>query len=300
MRKDTEKNQALYGEKFGGLAFFSFITLYIILSFVGQAVLSVLNLSSTADIAVGALFSVICMQVVLWASGKFRKEKFIYTAKVKKFDPAYLIPALLLSFGMLFGLGFVNYLVSDLVVSLGGKVTETTIPLNSVWQLLLFCFLLGVLPAFEEECFFRGLIFSSFKNSSVICGTLITSLCFAFYHGNVSQLVYQFIYGVCLALLAVRSKSVLPGIVAHLLNNVVILVLEYAGMQIDFFNAKTIAVGLCSLAGYILFSVFYKKNNGEFAVKSENKKRGAFEFFIPYGLAGLLLCTITIIAGVSV
>ena len=295
-----QKKEALYGERFGGLAFFSFIAVYCVVSFVGQAVLQSFSPSETVSVAISALFSVLSMYIVIKTISLQRKEKITLTAYAKKFDFAYIFPSIILAFGMLFGLGFINYVVSDLVVALGGKIHSRDIPLNSVGQLLLFVFLLGVLPAVEEECFFRGLLLSNLKNGKKASGIFIVALCFAFYHGNVSQLVYQFIYGIFLAILTIRAKSVVAGMIAHFTNNAFVLIAQYYNLQINLTDIKTIIVGLVLLSMFFTFIFFYKRNEKDEFTEQTRHDEKAERFFIPYGIAGLAVCTVMIVAGVLV
>src|SRR5262249_32115390 len=52
---------------------------------------------------------------------------------------------------------------------------------------------------------------------------LLSSVLFALYHMNVFQVLPAFLLGVALALLAIRSGSAVPGMVFHLLYNVVLI-----------------------------------------------------------------------------
>ncbi|HZT82943.1 MAG TPA: CPBP family intramembrane glutamic endopeptidase, partial [Gemmataceae bacterium] len=85
------------------------------------------------------------------------------------------------------------------------------------WQYLLA---LAVLPAVCEELAFRGLILAGLRQRfRPWTAILLSSLLFALYHMNVFQLLPAFAFGVVLGLLAVRSGSVLPGMLLHLLHN---------------------------------------------------------------------------------
>ncbi len=83
-----------------------------------------------------------------------------------------------------------------------------------------FVVVLGVLPAVCEELAFRGFILSGlrrrFRPGTAI---LLSSFLFALYSMNVFQFAPHFVFGSVLALLVVRSGSVLPAIVFHLVWN---------------------------------------------------------------------------------
>lgn len=98
------------------------------------------------------------------------------------------------------------------------KQLMDTIP-NVPTALLLF----AVIPAVCEEVAFRGFILSGLERGHTPRGAVVTSaLLFGFMHALVSlyqQLFNAALLGVVLGLLAVRSRSLLPGIVFHLINN---------------------------------------------------------------------------------
>jgi sodium transport system permease protein len=85
------------------------------------------------------------------------------------------------------------------------------------WRYLLVFALMG---AVCEELAFRGFILSGLaRRFQPWTAILLSSLLFALYHMNVFQLVPAFILGVVLGLLTIRSGSVVPAVVLHLLNN---------------------------------------------------------------------------------
>ena len=84
-------------------------------------------------------------------------------------------------------------------------------------------FLFAVIPAICEEVAFRGFILSGLEHGHKARGAIVMSaLLFGFMHALVSlyqQLFNATLLGLVLGLLAVRSRSLLPGIVFHVINN---------------------------------------------------------------------------------
>ena len=157
--------------------------------------------------------------------------------------------------------------------------------------------MLALVPAILEETFFRGLLLNSFNGVKTIFVLLIVNLCFAFYHCSLAQFLYQFIYGVGLTLLAIKSKSVFPSIIAHFINNFCIIIFEYFKVKIDLFNPFIIAVGLVVLA--LFFFLIYLFNGKESQKDMQSKQKSlqvAREFFIPFGASAILIC-LTILIG---
>ncbi len=86
-----------------------------------------------------------------------------------------------------------------------------------VWTLLL---LVAALPAVCEELAFRGFVLSGLRSGGNNRRAIVVSaLFFSIAHGLLQQEVTTFVVGLVLGWLAVRSGSLLPGVVFHFLNN---------------------------------------------------------------------------------
>jgi sodium transport system permease protein len=134
-----------------------------------------------------------------------------------------------------------------------------------VWWMYLLAFVF--LPAVCEELAFRGWILSGLRRRfPVWTAILISSLLFAFYHLNAFQALPTFILGVVLGMLAVRSGSVFPGMLFHLLYNGMLIGVPllarfgYTGdsvpLQVVFHPAVTALFTL--LAGVLLAALGYR------------------------------------------
>ncbi len=81
----------------------------------------------------------------------------------------------------------------------------------------------ALIPAICEEFAFRGFILSGLEHQHrTRSAILLSALMFGFLHVLLSlfqQLFNATLLGIVLGLLAVRSRSILPGIVFHFLNN---------------------------------------------------------------------------------
>jgi sodium transport system permease protein len=83
---------------------------------------------------------------------------------------------------------------------------------------------LAVLPAVCEELAFRGFILAGLRRVLAPWpAVLLSSFLFALYQMNVFQFAPHFLGGVVLAMLTVRSGSVLPAVVFHLVFNTLML-----------------------------------------------------------------------------
>ena len=73
---------------------------------------------------------------------------------------------------------------------------------------------------FCEETFFRGFVFTGFKQGMpVIWAIVFSSLVFAVAHADPGSFAVLFIIGLALAFLRWRTRSIWPGMILHALNN---------------------------------------------------------------------------------
>ena len=195
---------------------------------------------------------------------------------------------------MFAGLGWLNLTVSGVVERLGGKVATNKLPLETPFDLILFSVLLCVLPAVFEELFFRGILLGSLSGTGKTASVFTVALCFALYHGNVSQLFYQFIYGVGLGLLTLTAKSLLPAVLSHFLNNFVVLTLEYCGVTGEiFFYPLLIVLGAVSISAFAVFTALSLRKSKS-ADKSANKQ-SIKDFYLPFGIIGIVFAAVMVI-----
>lgn len=277
----------LKGAKRGGFIYTATLLLFLAVAIISR---NVLNAFHASDVVSYAVNSVLTFAVFITASFLSAKKN-VKTVYIRKCAYVQLFAALLLAFGMLLGLGFVNYTVSDVVKNLGGRIPPEPHILNNAFQFVLFSVVLCLLPAVGEELFFRGVVAESVSKAGKVSGIFTVALCFALYHGSVSQLVYQFIYGLGLGVLALKAKSIIPTIIAHFVNNFMALALEYFKVPNSFlFYPITIIVGISLL---ILFAVIIFVPREKFAVAS-GKTESIKGFYIPFGIIGIFAAALMV------
>lgn len=89
-------------------------------------------------------------------------------------------------------------------------------------------FAVVVLGPLVEELLFRGLGFRLLERWGAITAVLGTAVAFAFWHGLVQAWPALFIFGVGIAILRLRSGSILPGYAFHAFFNAAALALAFA------------------------------------------------------------------------
>ena len=286
----TENNKFPLDVKNGGLAFTAMIFLYVLISFLGQAVCAaIFSVGSTAYIAISSCFSAVALLIVtLFTAFKTDCGGFIKVTKVKKFKPQYVGLSFALSLGMFFGLGFVNDAIVKLFTSFGANIGGITLPLDGIGHLILFSVTFALIPAICEELFFRGVLNSSTDGVKPVFAAIAISLCFALYHCSLAQLLYQLIYGVGLFLLVKASGSVIPAIISHFINNFAVILLEYLKISVNLYNPYFIVGGLIVLIGFFCATIMAVRKTGEY-----NQK--IIDFYLPCGIFGIIVCVVTAI-----
>jgi membrane protease YdiL (CAAX protease family) len=93
--------------------------------------------------------------------------------------------------------------------------------LAAAWPLLL---VFVVLLPLCEELAFRGFILSGLQRRfSPWKAVMLSTFLFALYHMNVFQFIPAFLLGLVLGLLALRTRSIWPGVLLHALHNALFL-----------------------------------------------------------------------------
>ncbi len=88
-------------------------------------------------------------------------------------------------------------------------------------------FLMALVPAICEELSFRGFIFGGLvRERGRLRAVLVTALMFGISHGVLQQSIAATIMGVLLGWVALRTGSVLPGILIHFTNNALSVSME--------------------------------------------------------------------------
>jgi membrane protease YdiL (CAAX protease family) len=82
----------------------------------------------------------------------------------------------------------------------------------------------GLAPAICEEVLFRGVLARGLATRFILpIAVLLAAILFSLYHVRIVQLLPTFTLGLALGVLAIRASSAIPGMIAHLLNNTIAL-----------------------------------------------------------------------------
>jgi sodium transport system permease protein len=90
---------------------------------------------------------------------------------------------------------------------------DTPVPLWTVWLVI------AITPALCEELLFRGVILSGLRRLGPVAAVALSALLFGIFHTSLYRLLPTAFLGVAFGYLTWKTGSVLPAILAHALNN---------------------------------------------------------------------------------
>lgn len=111
--------------------------------------------------------------------------------------------------------------------------TSSGIEMNNFGSLLLYLFILAIVPAFCEEIVFRGICYNGLKEKGKIFSILISATMFMIIHMNFTQSIYQFALGVIFAVVLNITGSLWYTMIMHFFNNGFVLIITYFTSKID-------------------------------------------------------------------
>jgi len=168
-----------------------------------------------------------------WIKGSVKEDFHLQT----KINPLYYLIAVLLGFLLYYVTMGVSLIYQNLLILLGFKHVTTSVGVvYSGWEVLAMEFItVAILPAFFEEFVDRGLLMSVFRNEEDERKKLILmAVIFALAHQNITQTGYTIVGGLVLAFMALKTKSIWPGVIIHFINNGINVILDYSSQKQNF------------------------------------------------------------------
>ena len=175
------------------------------------------------------------------------RERLEGRMKIRLFSPAKIVLLLLFavalfSFSALYSALLPNGAASGIL----NGVKENSEPTS----LAVLC--LAVLPAFSEELFFRGMLMGELEEHGTLTAVVLSSLMFAMYHPNLTNLPLYFFCGVMLSLCVYVTRSLLASFCVHLCYNLAVLL---GADKINAFFSLSDNVGFAVLILILVFLI---------------------------------------------
>ncbi len=278
--------------KNGGIAFSLNVAAFLITSMVAGFILVLGKIENGSDayVYINYLASPVALTVCCTVFLKVAKIPYKAVFPVKC-SPKYYFIGVLLIFGLLFAVSPVNTYVVKLFELCGYVPRESGsyYPDLSGANVIAGLLVMAVLPALVEEFLFRGVILNCCESSMGSIATMFTvGFCFSLFHCSPEQTVYQFIVGCVFAFIAVKSGSILPSVLMHLINNGLIVIFaackmfDESGNRIMSQTANIIVMvfAFLALVGGLVWLFLDKKK------LKKGEKRGVAKFYI-FAAAGI-------------
>lgn len=187
-----------------------------------------------------------------------RLNHLLPTYTNKPYYPAIMLLATF-SFGMC-GSQITN-LISSICQLLFGTgeipdIMEQTAPADSSSGLVMLVFSALVAPVCEE-LIYRKLLLGSMRPMGDTPAILISSLIFGLAHGNFDQFAYAVFSGMIFGIIAVRYKSIIPTILLHVANNLLVSVSVYQDILLTGNGAVDSVIYFVSTIGNIVTYIAY-------------------------------------------
>ena len=127
-------------------------------------------------------------------------------------------------------------ILTQLICSLLNRLFGTPMPIDAFGSLspdnlprfLAFALCICVISPICEEIIFRKFLLKPLRDYGDMAAALVSSVIFGLYHGNFDQFAYAALAGFFYALIAIRSESIIPSIVFHAANNLLMTFGVYA------------------------------------------------------------------------
>ncbi len=149
-----------------------------------------------------------------------------------------------------------------------------------------------VIPAFCEEFFFRGIVLSEYRGFGTANAVLISAFSFAMLHFSVENFFIYLFAGLLLGFVAATTRSIIPSILLHLLNNTLSIYASDAFLRITVVKNGAYFIGfvltiLCGVSLVLMLArvesilQFYAQKPPTEALPPKSSANWAKVFFSP-------------------
>lgn len=118
-----------------------------------------------------------------------------------------------------------------------------------------------ILGPVMEELIFRGFLLRSLQKHGISFATIFTAILFTLYHMNLVQLCVPMLVGLYLAMLTIRTDSLIPAICCHILNNSLAMLTDYLAPADEIWSFVFLIVECAVFIGILaIFWIYYGRH----------------------------------------
>ncbi len=159
-----------------------------------------------------------------------------------------------------------NSALSELVKpseELAEEMTNTMLDMPTPWALFFNLVVMAVIPAISEEFAFRGVLQVQIARATrnVHLGVWLTAIFFSFIHLQFYGFLPRVLLGAFFGYLVVHTGSIWTAVIAHFVNNAVVVIANYIAQQSSRFDLEQIEApsgdGFAVLLAFAVFTLLY-------------------------------------------
>lgn len=188
--------------------------------------LELLKADQAAMTGIILLISAVLTLLIYFIVEKVKKSSIFKEADIKPATGKQIGLSVVGALGAMF---FMNFMLTILPIpqDLLGDLTSGVSKLTAypLWQAILAN---ALLIPIMEEVLFRGYIFSRLEKAMPsIVAALISSVVFGICHGGLVWAIWAFLLGMFICVVRIKSRSIVPGIIIHIIMNTYAMVVSY-------------------------------------------------------------------------
>lgn len=188
--------------------------------------LELLKADQAAMTGIILLISAVLTLLIYFIVEKVKKSSIFKEADIKPATGKLIGLSVVGALGAMF---FMNFMLTILPIpqDLLGDLTSGVSKLTAYpfWQAILAN---ALLIPIMEEVLFRGYIFSRLEKAMPsIVAALISSVVFGICHGGLVWAIWAFLLGMFICVVRIKSRSIVPGIIIHIIMNTYAMVVSY-------------------------------------------------------------------------
>ena len=218
-----------FTDREAGFGVLLFVAIQLVVIWIARLLVNVLNVPYTSvfsEILSFVIEAVFVLSVYL-ISLRGKKNFIKCVGLDKKVNGKMVGLCIFIAAVCLFGLSQVSNVFIEILTAMGYHSSASSISVTTFWQLLLYTFLVALVPAVCEEIMFRGLLLNGLARCGKHLAIILSALIFTLMHGSPDQTVHQFILGIVFGYIVYFTGNLYLTIIIHFTNNFAVLVVNF-------------------------------------------------------------------------
>ncbi len=210
------------------------------------------SISSMSDYSITVISEIL---VFIWLIKKAKIDNINFLFKKDRLENSIWKYIIFLFSAQL--LGTICFILIQLIsmpfgITWGGS--ELELPINSVFDSIIYALFVCIAAPVGEELLFRGAILKSLQSYGSKFAIIISAVLFGLVHGNFEQIPFAFFAGLIFGCVAVKTDSLFYPIIFHIINNswAVVHELLYRAVPVAAMNIVLIITMLIGAGGLII------------------------------------------------